>query len=171
MQIQSKATPGVPNRLPAAKPPAQPVPAAAPLEPQDQGLDWKAIGGAALKGAALGASTSAMGALGHSLRAPAAAVRYAAVASGAVVGTRTAERLFNNVKDDGNPLRETQAKFLPKAVAFGAAGLVGGAVCGGLGGTLCGIAGAVGGFGGIAVATVASAVVTGGLEIVRQKLD
>jgi len=171
MQIQSKTTPGVPNRLPAAQLPAQPAPSATPLEPQDQGLDWKAIGGAALKGAALGASTSAMGALGHSLRAPAAAVRYAAVAAGAVVGTRTAERLFNNAKDDGNPLRETHAKYLPQSVAFGAAGLVGGALCGGLGGTLCGIAGAVGGFGGIAVATVASAVVTGSLELVRQKLD
>lgn len=172
MQIQTQRTPGVPSRLPAVKPPAAPVtPLESPLEPKDEGLNWKAVGVAALKGAALGASTSAMGAIGHSLRVPAAGVRYAAVASGAVVGTRSAERVFDNVRQGEHPLRETPVKNLPKAVAFGAAGFVGGAVCGGLGGTLCGLAGALGGFTGVAVATVASAVVTSGLEVVRQRLN
>lgn len=169
MQIQNQRTPAVPSRLPAVKPPAPS--AAPPLEPQDQGLNWKAVGLAALKGAALGASTSAMGAIGHNLRVPAAGVKYAAVAAGAVVGTHSAERVFHNVRQGQHPLRESELKNLPKAVAFGAAGLVGGAVCGGLGGTLCGLAGAIGGLSGVAVATVASAVVTGGLEVVRQKLN
>ena len=171
MQIQTQRTPGVPSRLPAVKPPAEPTPAAAPLEPKDEGLNWKAVGVAALKGAALGASTSAMGAIGHNLRVPAAGVKYAAVASGAVVATHSAERIFNNVKQGQHPLRETPIKNLPKAVAFGAAGFVGGALCGGLGGTFCGLAGAIGGLGGVAVATVASAVVTSSLEVVRQKLS
>lgn len=171
MQIQSQRNPVVPSRLLAAKPPASSVPATSPLEPEDEGFNWKAVGVAALKGAALGASTSAAGALGHSLRTPAAAVKYAAVASGAVVATQSAERVFRNVRQGQHPLREPGAKDLPKALAFGAAGLVGGALCGSLGGALCGLAGAVGGFGGVAVATVASALVTGGLEVVRQKLD
>ena len=170
MQIQANRTPGVPQRLPAPKPPEQPAPTPA-AEPQDQGLNWKEVGVAALKGAALGASASTMGALGHSLRTPAAGVKYAAVSTGAVVATHSAERIFNNVRHGQHPLRETPVKNLPKAVAFGAAGFVGGAVCGGVGGTLCGLAGAIGGWGGVVVASAASAVVTGSLEIVRQKLN
>ncbi|MFN8613246.1 MAG: hypothetical protein U0931_37255 [Vulcanimicrobiota bacterium] len=170
MQIQANRTPGVPQRLPAPKPLEQPTPAPA-TEPEDHGLNWKAVGLAALKGAALGASASTMGALGHSLRTPAAGVKYAAVTTGAVVATHSAERIFNNVKDGQHPLRETSVKNLPKAVALGAAGFLGGAVCGGVGGTLCGLAGALGGWGGVVVASAASAVVTGSLEVVRQKLD
>lgn len=166
------ARPSVPARLPAPTPPAQEAPAEpldTPSTPMAVDHDWKAVGKAALKGAGLGASSAALGALGHSLRAPAAAVRYAGVASAAVVGTRTAERVYANVMDQKNPLREGSAMHFPKAVGLGAVGLVGGGIAGGLGGTLGGLAGATGGWMGIVVATAAGAAISGGLEFLRQK--
>lgn len=160
MIVNPNPRPTLPTRLPA------PPPKQDPPETKDQ--NWKAIGRAALKGATLSAAT--MGALGDTLRVPAAAVRYAGVAGAAVVSTRTAERVYQNVMNDQNPLREGKAHLFPKAAALGAAGFAGGGIAGGLAGTLSGLAGATGGWIGIAVATAAGAAVSGGLEFLRQKL-
>ena len=161
--------PAPPEQSPPAPPEQSPPAHREQNPPVAKDWNWKAVGQAALQGAALGASSSTIGALGHGLRVPAAAVRYAGVATGAVVGTRTAERVFQNVKEGQNPLRDHQALQLPKAAALGAVGLVGGSVVGGLAGCLGGIAGATGGWAGILVATAAGAALSGGLEMVRQK--
>lgn len=132
-------------------------------------LDWKAIAGAALKGAGLGAASSSMGAVAKNLRVPASGVRYAGVATAAVVSTRTAERVFNNVKDGESAIRKTNPVLLPKAAALGAVGFAAGAVGGGLAGTLGGLVGATGGLAGVAIATVAGAALAGGVEVLRQR--
>ena len=154
--------------------PSRPAPtrqATTPEEPAKDSvdLDWKAIAGAALKGAGVGAASSTMGAVARELRVPASGVRYAGVATAAVVSTRTAERVFNNVRQGESAIRQTNAVLLPKAAALGAVGFAAGAVGGGLAGTLGGLAGATGGLVGVAVATVAGAALAGGVEILRQR--
>ena len=168
MKVQSNASAQLPRtQLPAAvaAKPATPVSAsdAVEISKEPVDLDWKAIGKAALTGATVGAASSAMGALGDSLRAPGAGVRYAAVSTGSVLGVGTARNLYNGVEKTG-PIQ------FAKAVGVGTGGLLGGAVVGGLAGTLGGLAGAVGGWTGIAVATVAGAALAGGGELVRQKV-